>query len=62
MNAYKLFLIVWIAIWIGGFSILCTYLYHGGDLSFLVWIGFMLLGILNPGLSVFKEIFETEKE
>ena len=62
MNAYKFFLIVWIIIWIGGFSVLCSYLYHGGNLSFLVWIGFFLLGVLNPGLSVFKEMFGTEQK
>lgn len=54
---YKAFLIVWVSIWLMCFIFLSVYLYNRGELSIAIWGGFIFLGLLNPGLSVFKEIW-----
>jgi len=60
-NTYRVVLSIWASIWMAGFTGLCVYLYNGGHISILVWLGFLLLGVLNPGIEVFKEIFGTQQ-
>ena len=52
LRKWKVIVVAWLAIWVGCFAGLIGHLYHGGELTIWVWLGFILLGFVSPDIVV----------